>query len=911
MNGTEHCPHCGKPVPASALQGLCPECLLKAGASPTGEAGPNGTRVAPPPTEPPPAPTEIAKHFPQLEVLGCLGRGGMGVVYKARQPRLNRLVALKILAPEKGKEPAFAERFEREAQALARLSHPNIVTVHDFGQVDGMFYLLMEFVDGLNLRELLRAGRVPPEQALAIVPRICEALQFAHEHGVVHRDIKPENILLDTQGRVKIADFGIAKLVGGEQSPQALTQAEQVIGTPHYMAPEQVEHPQRVDHRADIYSLGVVFYEMLTGELPLGKFAPPSRKVLVDVRLDEVVLHALEKEPERRYQHASEVKTDVETIVSSPALRGAPAAPAPALRDSMRFRTGYLPELLPGETVVHVKRRLWAVFNKSLPTWRLFFSLPPLWEAGLYVTDRRLLLISHFLGLLGQEFSIWFPGRAPAGEAEFLRGVTVGRSRWLGSCLDLKSECLRKRWYRSRELLLRLYVREPELLCDRIAAAQASPAPALGGAQTQTAGAIRAVESRGVIAARWTARVLGTLLLAFYGFFVLAEGLPPLASQPEGVQLNFAALSLMLMGFVVGWKRDGPAALLIASGWTLWQISGGQLRWNLFQTPLPVGLLYAFCWWATRGRKTGTVVAVSAGLATVLGAGMVLLPANVHIRGVVRDAATGQPVPHAELAVLRQPPRPGAPAPLPNARAFADGRFFLYVGWYADHKPLWISATGYTTLRTSLGPRPFGQRRFERDFQLAKAGSANTALPAQEPTLGPVIERQLNDVDEHHGHECLVLETGELLNFPADEDFKRLSRAEQEQWFADHQVNALADTVGGQHGLGLRGATLARVANEVWERAMPAELAAALRSGDAGVPVKSRQGFQWHLLPTNAPPPFTFALRTDSGRQGLLQITALLDAPGGLKLRYRLGSSAGPSAEAAKQPRTDGAPMSR
>ena len=149
------------------------------------------------------------------------------------------------------------------------------------------------------------------------MPKICEALQYAHEQGIVHRDIKPENILLDKSGRVKIADFGIAKMIGDEAGQQTLTGTKEAVGTPHYMAPEQIEKPLTVDHRADIYSLGVVFYEMLTGELPLGKFQPPSAKVQIDVRLDEVVLHALEKEPERRYQQASQVRTAVETIVAA------------------------------------------------------------------------------------------------------------------------------------------------------------------------------------------------------------------------------------------------------------------------------------------------------------------------------------------------------------------------------------------------------------------------------------------------------------------------------------------------------------------------------------------------------------------------------------------------------------------
>src|SRR5262245_30964178 len=226
---------------------------------------------------------------------------------------------MKILPAQSASGPGFAERFNREARALAKLSHPNIVAVHEFGQASGLPFFIMEYVDGLNLRQLERDLSAP--EALQIVPQICEALQFAHDEGIVHRDIKPENILLDKKGRVKIADFGIAKMMAGNERREVLTPSDeqglavksaaeqslteaQVIGTPHYMAPEQVEKPQAVDHRADIYSLGVVLYEMLTGELPVGKFAPPPRKVQVDVRLDEIVLRALEREPELRYQQA-------------------------------------------------------------------------------------------------------------------------------------------------------------------------------------------------------------------------------------------------------------------------------------------------------------------------------------------------------------------------------------------------------------------------------------------------------------------------------------------------------------------------------------------------------------------------------------------------------------------------------
>jgi len=179
----------------------------------------------------------------------------------------------------------------------------------------------MEYVDGPNLRQVQRAGELETRTALEIIPQICEALQFAHDEGVVHRDIKPENVLLNQKGRIKIADFGLAKIMGKARENLTLTQAGHVMGTPHYMAPEQVEHPLEVDHRADIYSLGVVFYEMLTGELPLGRFAPPSEKVAVDVRLDEVVLRTLEKEPQLRYQQASQVGTEVRTIVTTPATQ--------------------------------------------------------------------------------------------------------------------------------------------------------------------------------------------------------------------------------------------------------------------------------------------------------------------------------------------------------------------------------------------------------------------------------------------------------------------------------------------------------------------------------------------------------------------------------------------------------------
>lgn len=332
MVDARRCPNCGTELSAEAPAGLCPKCLLQAGLASDGGfeserlAATESHRGTPSPGFLPPLPSQLAARFPQLEILELLGQGGMGAVYKARQPGLDRLVAVKILPPDMGRDPTFAERFAREARTMARLSHPHITNVYDFGHSDGQFYLVMEYVDGVNLRQAIRAGSVAPDAALGIVTQVCEALQFAHEEGVVHRDIKPENILLDKRGRVKIADFGLAKLLGGEAGATGLTGTQQVMGTLRYMAPEQMEGSRDVDHRADIYSLGVVFYELLTGEVPMGRFQPPSAKVQVDVRIDEVVLRSLEREPERRYQHASEVQTDVESIAHTPRTHDAPSS---------------------------------------------------------------------------------------------------------------------------------------------------------------------------------------------------------------------------------------------------------------------------------------------------------------------------------------------------------------------------------------------------------------------------------------------------------------------------------------------------------------------------------------------------------------------------------------------------------
>lgn len=316
MNGSSPspgtCPNCGTALPSTGTEGLCPRCLMAEAMRVTEAAADPGNMGGTVPPE------TLAPHFPQLEILECLGRGGMGVVYKARQKSLDRLVALKLLGPERVGDATFAARFAQEARALAALSHPGIVTIHDFGQAGGFYFLLMEFVDGVNLRQAMQAGRFTPEQALAVVPPVCEALQYAHDHGIVHRDIKPENLLLDKDGRVKIADFGIAKMLHAD-APDPFPAESQPAGTAQYMAPEQKDHG-RTDHRADIYSLGVVLYELLTGEMPGTRLQPPSsrvRGVQIDVRLDEIVLRALESKPELRFQTAAEFRTQVDAATTA------------------------------------------------------------------------------------------------------------------------------------------------------------------------------------------------------------------------------------------------------------------------------------------------------------------------------------------------------------------------------------------------------------------------------------------------------------------------------------------------------------------------------------------------------------------------------------------------------------------
>jgi predicted Ser/Thr protein kinase len=261
-------------------------------------------------------------ELPGYELLEVLGRGGMGEVWLARQQSLARTVAVKLLPPRLAKDPEFVARFEKEATALAALSHPHIIQIIDRGVAGDHYFFVMEYVDGRSLREVMGVGRMAAPQGLRLLIQVARAIEYAHDKGIIHRDLKPENILVDGRGHAKVADFGLA----GIRRPDShlnLTATAVAMGTLNYMAPEQRRDAKNVDGRADLFSLGVMLYEVLTGELPVGRFRLPSARVPgLDPRVDEVVGRLLENEPEARYATASEVCAALEALTGSSAAPG-------------------------------------------------------------------------------------------------------------------------------------------------------------------------------------------------------------------------------------------------------------------------------------------------------------------------------------------------------------------------------------------------------------------------------------------------------------------------------------------------------------------------------------------------------------------------------------------------------------
>jgi len=260
----------------------------------------------------------------RLETL--IGRGGMGEVYRATQLSLGRTVAVKLLSTELAKDDASVARFDKEAAALAALSHPNIVAILDKGCAAKTYFLVMEHIDGSSLRQVMRSPTTLDTGAsLRAALQICRAMEYAHGRGVIHRDLKPENILFDEQagGIPKVSDFGLAAFTDKDAPSRFhLTDSHMAMGTFAYMAPEQRLNARSADHRADIYSLGVILYELLVGELPIGTVEPPSRRRLgLDKQVDIVVARCLKSTPEERYQSAAELIADLEPVVQFSSTR--------------------------------------------------------------------------------------------------------------------------------------------------------------------------------------------------------------------------------------------------------------------------------------------------------------------------------------------------------------------------------------------------------------------------------------------------------------------------------------------------------------------------------------------------------------------------------------------------------------
>lgn len=256
-----------------------------------------------------PAPEELSPLFPEYEIQSLIATGGMGAVYRATQTSLAREVAIKILPQEFGSDPEFCASFEAEAKAMAKLNHPYLIGVYDFGEVAGMLFIVMEFVPGQSLHDACYGLMVDPAEAIRLVSAVAVGLAHAHEHGILHRDIKPANILLDERLQPKIGDFGLARA-----SDRKVEEGESIFGTPGYTAPEVLAPPFHFDHRADIFSLGVLLHELLTGKLPEQDSRPTSSICRCDPRFDKVVRKATHANPNMRYQSATQIAEELEKI---------------------------------------------------------------------------------------------------------------------------------------------------------------------------------------------------------------------------------------------------------------------------------------------------------------------------------------------------------------------------------------------------------------------------------------------------------------------------------------------------------------------------------------------------------------------------------------------------------------------
>ncbi len=278
-----------------------------------------------------PDPADLAPLFPGYDIQGLIATGGMGAVYCAIQKSLDRTVALKILPMEFSKDAAFCAGFEAEAKAMAKLNHPNLIGVYDFGEVNGMLFIIMEYVPGKSLYHSAYGRTIDPKEVVRLVTGICNGLGHAHENGIIHRDIKPSNILLDQNAEPKIGDFGLARPMD-----RKFEEGEEIFGTPHYTAPEVVNSPHSVDYRADIFSVGVLLHELLTGKLPADDTRPTSVIARCDTRFDAIIRKATQQLPANRYSSATDIARDLQAISSSGSPKAAklasPQSPSKVVR---------------------------------------------------------------------------------------------------------------------------------------------------------------------------------------------------------------------------------------------------------------------------------------------------------------------------------------------------------------------------------------------------------------------------------------------------------------------------------------------------------------------------------------------------------------------------------------------------
>jgi len=319
MNLEKHdtrCQKCGSEIRQAI--GVCPRCILTQAVESIA-ASDHPALGAMAVSGRCPSIDSLNEQFPDFEFHELLGRGGSGWTFRATQKSLSRSVAIKLISRTTSHAEAL-ERFQREAGILAKLNHPSIVTVHDFGIQDQFLYIVMEFVPGTTLRRLIAPGKLKSERVIGIGKQICDALDYAHAKGLVHRDIKPENILVvssEPEVEIRLADFGISRMALERDSMGGLTRTGLIIGTPFYMAPEQQVPGKSIDRRTDIFSVGVVLYELLTGQLPQGNFPPPSKLSDCNGALDKIVMKALNNDPNLRFESAASLKQSLISIPGS------------------------------------------------------------------------------------------------------------------------------------------------------------------------------------------------------------------------------------------------------------------------------------------------------------------------------------------------------------------------------------------------------------------------------------------------------------------------------------------------------------------------------------------------------------------------------------------------------------------